>query len=388
MSRFILLLGYLFLGSMPTWGQCVISKNNYGQVITTCEQYGATVPNQFATASHKQANYLGSEFFTFPAWQAGKIQLDQSGKEIACLLAYNLVTNTIMCQFNNELKPTNIKPYTFTINGIKFSQQVNMVPGVDKQSYFTVLYDGQTKLMKSFTNRLILKPTGNGYEKSNPFDGYYQTQERYYIRKGEGQPQLTTLSRSSLSTILYEHSEQIVSRFPQKQLTIGETTKLLAYYDSLRTASNSLKTALDSNKPLLSRDVVFTDFLHNQLKYPNRAWNNSVYGRVYAGFEVNEDGRITNITLLSPDNIGFGFDQAVKLVLSKLANVRPTHVGKYALPVSFTYTNTQDKEGTYVPINTLPSERFNGRTVLEEIVVPVVVSKSVTTSREVWGYYK
>ncbi|GAB3807542.1 hypothetical protein GCM10028819_44610 [Spirosoma humi] len=332
-------------------------------------------------SAHKQISYLGSEYFSFPAWQEGTIQLDQAGKEIKCVLAYNLVDNKIMCQFDKDVAATAVKPYAFTMNGIRFVKQPTKVLGIDYQSYATVINGHQTKLLKSLTRRLVAKSVRNGYEKSGLFDGYYQTQERYYIRKGDAQPQLTTLSKSSLADILYEHSEEIIARFPQKKFTSDEVANVLAYYDSLTAIA-------DVDKPSLSRDAAFRAFLHNELKYPNRAWNQGVYGRVYAGFDVNQDGHLTNVSLLSPDNIGFDFDKTVKQVLLNLASVKPAFAGSYILPVAFTYTNTKDEEPAHVPINTLAPERFDGRTVLQEIVVPVVVSKPVIESREVWGYYK
>lgn len=381
MSRFILLFSVLFTYSLLAGGQCVILKDSYGQIITTCELYSAEVPNRLAMSAHKQINYLGSEYFSFPAWQEGTIQLDQAGKEIKCVLAYNVVDNKVMCQFDKDVAATPVKPYAFTINGIRFIKQPIKVLGIDYQSYATVIDGNQTKLLKSLTRRLVPRSVRNSYEKSGLFDGYYQTQERYYIRKGEAESQLTTLSKSSLTAILYEHSVEISSRFPQKKFTIDEVVQVLAYYDSLTAVR-------DVNNPSLSKDAVFRGFLHNELKYPNRAWNQGVYGRVYAGFDVNQSGQLTNISLLSPDNIGFDFDQTVKQALTKLASVKPAFAGRYILPVAFTYTNTIDKEPAHVPINTLAPERFDGRTVLQEIVVPVVVSKPVIESREVWGYYK
>lgn len=378
MNRFNLLLAILCVAGLSTRAQCVVAKDSYGQITTTCQLY---FPQTGTERLHKQVTYLGSEFFTFPEWQEGKIQLDESGKEISCQLTYNLVTNTVLCQLAKDVAPRNITPYAFTISGTTFSRQQNSTLGLKHDTYLTTLHNGQTKLLKSLTRRLVLKSMRNGYEQGSVFDGYYETQERYYIQKGDAQLQLTSLSKSSLLTILYDQAAPIAARLPGRQLKSDEVARILVYYDSLTTAS-------DINRPILSRNPLFNAFLHNQLKYPNQAWNNGVYGRVYAGFEVNEDGQVTNITLLSPDNIGFGFDQIVKQTLGKFPKVKPEYVGKYVLPVAFTYTNRQDKETSYVPVNKLSDDRFEGRTVLEEFTVPVIVSKPSVTSREVWGYYK
>ena len=378
MNRSNILLGILCVAGLGARGQYTIDKDNYGQITTTHQLY---FPQTGSEQLHNQVTYLGSEFFTFPAWQEGKIQLDESGKEISCQLAYSLVTNTVMCQLAKDAAPTVVVPYAFTIDGVTFVRQKNTTLGIKHDSYCTVLYDCQTKLLKTLTRRLIPKIIRNGYEQGSVFEGYYETQERYFIRKGDTQPQPTNLSKSSLLTILYDQATPIAARLSGKQLKSDEVATILAYYDSLTTASGI-------NKPLLSRNAAFTEFLHDQLSYPNRAWNSGVYGRVYAGFEINEGGQVTNIALLSPNNIGFGFDHVVRQALGKLPRLKPGLSGRYALPVAFTYTNTQDKESRYVPINKLPADRLEGRTVLEEFVVPIVVSKPSVTGREVWGYYK
>ena len=381
MSRGILVLGLLALLFTKTWAQCVVSKDNHGQVVTTCEVYSEGFGRSMV-AAHKQISYLGSEYLTFPVWQQGKIRLDESGKEVPCLLAYSLVDNKVMCRFDNEMTAaTSLSPYSFTIDGLEFVRQVNKTLGLDYKFYAIALYNGQTKLLKSFSSALTYKPVQNSYEKNSSFEGSYQRQEKFYIRKGDAPPQLTNLTKSSLLEILYDQSEKIASRLPDKRLTSDDVVKTLTYYDSLTTASNV-------NKPSLNRDPLFNDFLHGQIKYPSMAWNSGVYGRVYIGFEVTERGQLINIASLSPDNGGFGFDQEVKQALNKLSTVMPTHAGKYALPVSFTYTNIQDKKNAYVPVITIPTERLEERIVLNEVVVPIVIAKPVVTSREVWGYYK
>jgi hypothetical protein len=133
---------------------------------------------------------------------------------------------------------------------------------------------------------------------------------------------------------------------------------------------------------------VFSQELHNTITYPGTAWIQAVYSRVYAGFEVSELGAVKNVTILSPENAGFGFSSAVRQALEKLPRLGPGLAGTYALPVTFTYTNSLEKTGTHWPVNRLADEYLNGRTLLDEFVVPIVVSKPAISTREVWGYYK
>jgi TonB family protein len=225
---------------------------------------------------------------------------------------------------------------------------------------------------------LVTRYIANSYEKNQPFTGYYKGDERFYIQKGDAYFEQTNLSRQSLLIILYEQTSQLAPQLSNKQLTVNEVSKLLAQYDSLIVLANG-------NKPLLSQDVLFSTFLHHHIKYPNQAWNNRVYSRVYTSFEVNETGQLVNINTLSPANTGFGFDQSVQQALRKLTHVKPAYKGKYVLPVSFTYTNRLEDSGTHVPLNTLATEVFEGHTLLDELVVPVIVTKPVHIVREVWG---
>lgn len=119
------------------------------------------------------------------------------------------------------------------------------------------------------------------------------------------------------------------------------------------------------------------------MKHPNQAWNKGVYGRIYAAFEVDQTGQLINISFLSPSTAVFGFDQSVQQALRKLAQVKPNYSGQYILPVSFTYTNRQAEPTTYMPRATLGAEELKGCTLLEELVVPVTVSRPVGQIREV-----
>ncbi|MCK8495132.1 TonB family protein [Spirosoma sp. RP8] len=381
MNRFTILSALLFIRAATAWGQCTVTKDGFGQVVTICESYVSEAAYRFPASSHQQVMLLGSEFYTFPVLQKGTIQLDESGKAIPCYLAFNLVNHEVTCQISKDIAPKIVTPYAFTINGNTFIRQPKAMLGIKYEAYVMLVYNGQTKLLKSLTSRLIQKSIRNGYEKSSSFEGYYQTKERYYIQIGDTPPQPVSLTKRSLETVLRDPSGQLSATIPDKRLTESDVVKIVTNYDS-RLPETTL------NNTQLSNDIGFTDFLQKNVKYPNIAWNNGAYGRVYAGFDVDETGQITNVKLLSPDNVGFGFDQAVTRAFEKLSKVKSDYAGNYVLPVTFTYTNRSVSSTNNVPINTLPADRLEGRTVLPELVVPVVISKTGLTSREVWGYYK
>ena len=379
MIRYLSFKALLCLTYATSWSQCIISKDADGQLVTTCDVYRSSDPTIIAPG-HKKVVYLGTPYLTFPTWVKGTIQLDQGGQVMACMLAYDLVTNTLQCQFEGSPTVNDVTPYTFTIQGMTFIRQLNSVLGVDYQLYTTLLNTGQTTLAKRISSQLVMRSIANGYQKNSPFQGAYQPKITYYIRKGQAQPQPTDLSRKSILSILYEQSPALAQKLPNRPLTPQEVIQVLNEYDSLMTLANR-------QKPPLSTDPVFQQGLRNFITYPSQAWRERVYGRVYVGFDITESGQLVDITTLSPANVGFGLDEAVKQALRKLAKLSPDYKGRYCLPVAYTYTNRVEKEVTHFPVNVLPDERLGRRTLLAEVVVPVEVSKPVGTSREVWGYY-
>lgn len=377
MTRFISILALICFSGVVAWSQCITEKDVNGQIVTTCDVYRF---GENYAPGHKKVVYLGTPYLTFPTWLKGTIQLDQGGQVLACYLAYDLVANTVQCKFDSSLTVSNVTPYAFTIHDMTFTRQMNSALGVDYQIYTTRLNTGETTLSKRISSQLVLRPVDNGYVKSAPFDGSYQPRVTYYIRKGDAEPESTDLSRKSLLAILHEQAETMAPRLSNRTLTPEEVVQILSEYDALMAVANR-------QKPPLSADPVFNQLLYTSIKYPNQAWNSSVYGRVYVGFEINESGQLVNINTLSPPNVGFGFDETVKQALRKITRLKPDYKGSYCLPVAFTYTNTVDKQGTYAPLNVLPAERMQNRTLLTEVVIPIQIAKPVATTREVWGYY-
>lgn len=371
---FILVTVCLFLPKI--YGQITVYQDKKGQILTTLDSYASG--NRSLTPTHNRVTYMGSPFLTFPVWQAGTIQLDTKGQEIAGELAYNLATNEVMCRLMGDSTVRLITPEVFTINGKEFLREHHKLPGLTYQSYFTRLHGGQTKLLTRLSSR-VEEMYNNAYNRD--IQGIYRTQNQYYIQKGNAQPEFISLTKNSVLTNLYEQAEKIAARLPAKPLTPDDLTKALIYYDSLMAAERANKL------PLLA-DPTFTQTLHEKIIYPNYARTQGVYGRVYAGFDIDERGRIKNIAILSPDNSGFPFDAVVRNALEKLPPVGPVCQGKYALPIAFTFTNSKETTGPHVPLNRLTEERLQDRILLDEYVVPAIVSKPVTTSREVWGYYK
>lgn len=384
MIRYIALILLLGVTSIRLYGQLTIYQDETGQILTKIDSYASDVKNASGLVSphHTQVIYAGSPFLNFPIWQPATMRLDEHGQDMTCELAYNVVTNEVLCRFAGDPVVSIITPAIFTIGNETYVRQINKLVGLNHYSYFKTLHSGPTTLLASLSKRLKANYSGDsGYDKELAYAGSYQTTTNYYVRKGNALPEPLGLSKKSLSQVLYEQGEQIAARLPDKQLTTQQVVQVLTYYDSLMAVANV-------NKLPLRKDPLFNQALHDKINYPILAWRQGVYGRVYVGFDITEQGNVKNATLLSPENVGFGFAETVINALSKLPALDPAFRGKYALPVTFTYTNAREKTGPHVPVNQLPADRLGKHVLLDEFVVPIVVDKPIADSREVWGYYR
>lgn len=378
MRKLILLLLCLLTAAVRLQAQCVTFKDKNGRVLTTCEIYGMS--NRTGAVVHTQETYIGSPYFTYPTWQEGTIQVDRQGRALNCQLAYNLVTNEVMCRFANDSTVKTITPEVFTINGLEFVRQRNTLLGIDYQMYSTVLHDGPTKLLLGLYNNLETTYDRDPNREYN-IKGMYRTIKKYFIRKGDAAPTLINLSKKSMLDVFSDQANALAASIPNRELKSEDVTALIMRYDSL--TAESKKSFAHFRK-----EDVFRELLHTRIQYPAWVGNQGVYGRVYAGFDVDSVGTIKNVAILSPENIGFGFAFEVKKALENLASVSPTFQGRYVLPVAFTFINPKDNAITRIPVNRLPDERMQNRILLTEVTIPFVTSKTIPSYREVWGYYK
>ena len=380
----ILILSVSLFPSASVQAQFIVYQDEKGQVLTTVDTY-ATGARITTTASHAKETYLGSPFFTFPVWQEGNIQLDRSGKKLDCQLAYNLVTNEVLCRFAGDSAVRIVTPEFFTINNTEFTRIQNSLAGLDYRTYFSPLHNGPNRLWMSLSSRL--EPLNSAdYLKSRDhrdltIRSIYRVSPKYYIQKEDGELIPVSLSKKSLMAVFPRYSDEIDAKFPDKTLTANSLIEGINYHDSLAAGERR-------NVRNLPKDEAFKAVFRDKITFPARAGYQGIYGRVYAGFDVDSLGKIGNVVILSPDNAGFGFVEEVKKSLETVPDINPALRGQYALPVAFTYTNSSEKTGAHMPVNKLADSHLKNRTLLNEVTVPFVVNKPVITSREVWGYYR
>lgn len=79
-------------------------------------------------------------------------------------------------------------------------------------------------------------------------------------------------------------------------------------------------------------------FIMNNLKYPAKASEAGIQGKVILNFVVGKDGKITNIKVVR--GIGFGCDEEAVRVLQKMPSWNPGKMGGRPVPVYFTFPIT------------------------------------------------
>ncbi len=225
-----LLLCLLPLVQVACYGQCTVSMDDQKRVITICQTYaepnGLLINRTDRQQGIAQTVYLGSEYLTYPVWQDGELTMSGSKTAIPCRIAFNLMTNQVICRFSGDSAIRSVSPEVFTINGTRFISRTN---GKADRIYYRVLYAGKTRLLAQY--KCTLRPTAREpYTLDQSFDGMYQWQKNYYIQRNNDSMQRVRLSRKSLSTVL-DASGKLPNYPIPKKLTVYELVAAIAYYD-------------------------------------------------------------------------------------------------------------------------------------------------------------
>jgi hypothetical protein len=127
----------------------------------------------------------------------------------------------------------------------------------------------------------------------------------------------------------------------------------------------------------IPRDIVgpvFYAYASKNIDYPVGAIRGSIYGRIYAAFDINSNGKIKNINVIYP-LIGktiskkLGFEAEIVSGLSKIPHLSNVIAGKYILPIAFVYRNMFYGDEIY-PTNKISEDYLSkDYQLLEEIKV-------------------
>ena len=119
----------------------------------------------------------------------------------------------------------------------------------------------------------------------------------------------------------------------------------------------------------LDKDPVFASVASHRIHYPVKPASRAIYGRFYAGFRIDEDGHIQDISVLYPKmstkmNKLYGFDYEIKSGLRRMPPLNPGLAGNYILPIAFCFTHYGEGANPIVPTNVLPQGYDVGERIL------------------------
>jgi hypothetical protein len=231
-SRVITRLAFLLpLLSVVSFGQCTVTRDQTGHLTTTCTGYANRSGFLMNRPDQSQAQtttvYGGSPYLSFPIYEAGVLDFAATNQKIPCQLAFNLVTNQVLCRFNNDSLEHAILPDAFTVGTRRFVSKTSLK---GDRLYYQVLYAGKTKLLAQ--TRVTLQLTKREpYTLEDQFDGTYIRKERYFIERLNKALQEVTPSKKSVLKALGTASRQHPLTSAKDKLTVQEMIGIVSSYD-------------------------------------------------------------------------------------------------------------------------------------------------------------
>lgn len=94
----------------------------------------------------------------------------------------------------------------------------------------------------------------------------------------------------------------------------------------------------------LNQDPVFLQVVTHRIQYPVKPALRALYGRFYAGFDVDSAGHVRNISVLYPKMSSqmiklYGFEYEIRSGLKHIPPLKPSLAGSYILPIAFCFTH-------------------------------------------------
>lgn len=171
---------------------------------------------------------FGTPYLTFPTWQPGNVQLTDNSPMTPCSIAYDVLSNRVLCRFNQDTTSYVLKPVAFTIEGKPFAR----LSDKGYPFYYQVLYKGDAQLFEGYKRRAkMVRP--QSYNASDALlVGYLLGMERYYYLKLPNAPMRTfQLNRRSF---MHAMGDNVNTRLlpPGDTLSVADVVRVLADYDA------------------------------------------------------------------------------------------------------------------------------------------------------------
>lgn len=178
--------------------------------------------------------YLGSPYFGDSIWHQGSL-IYRNQKEVPAQIAYNLVFDLVYWRLSDSKETSPILPDEFTIDGHRFVSKQRKPLGVEHVSYYEILYDGKTKLLRRWIKKLKFidrKSYSIRVAFDDMFDGEYIQSEDFYIQKQGEQPHYITPDEYALSSVLPNMGSDLANFIAAHKLTEKILIEVVARYDN------------------------------------------------------------------------------------------------------------------------------------------------------------
>ncbi|KAA0993365.1 hypothetical protein [Dyadobacter aurulentus] len=214
-----------------SYSQCLVSKNQFGSLITICKWYFPSHELLINRPDKGQTQttvvYTGSPYLSYPVYEDGILEYRGSKHKVHCKIAFNLATNQVFCRLGNDSTELAIFPDIFTIGTRRF---ISRSDHSGKKEYYMVLYSGRSKVLSQL--KISLRATERRpYETGDLNDGTYIRQERYFIELEDGTLRIVRLSKKSVQKALGEMQSETFDNFKGDKITLSEMVKAVGEYD-------------------------------------------------------------------------------------------------------------------------------------------------------------
>lgn len=188
-----------------------------------------------------KTTYLGSAYLGNTIWHQGSL-IYRNQREIKGQIAYNIATEQVYWRLNDSTTCEQALPDEFTFEGQRFLGGQYKPLGVNHVSYYEVLYDGKTKLLRKWVKQLKLIDK-KSYSIRVPFDeqydGEYILSSELYIQKEGKHPMFITPDEYSLSRALPAMGPELANFIASHALTEQVLVEALMQYDNRHTSATN-----------------------------------------------------------------------------------------------------------------------------------------------------
>ncbi|GAB4004750.1 hypothetical protein GCM10028808_03020 [Spirosoma migulaei] len=201
------------------FGQRTIIYDKKGRLVTTDTSKGIT--------------YLGSPYLGDIVWHQGYL-IYRNQQEVPAQIAYNIVFDQIYWRLNDSTDVVQALPDEFTFEGRRFIADQYKVVKVKRVTYFEVLYDGKTKLVRRWTKRLRpidWKLYTSRVLPEDRFAAEYILTGDLYIQKEGERPKFIIPTEYSLSRFLPSMGSDFANFIASHELTDQVLVEALIQYD-------------------------------------------------------------------------------------------------------------------------------------------------------------